>query len=113
MKTQIAHMVSGDLFEGTLTFNVVDKKGMFIQSGKYAIVPFEEYKKITNIDTPHMEIFKTGQSVIWGKLNYWVVEDNGDSKILITNSNSLQHHEYQDLWVNRSEICCININDNE
>ena len=48
--------------------------------------------------------FCTGQQVEWGELKYWVVEDNGEDKVLVANSKTKHHHEYNDWWVNRDEL---------
>ncbi|TYB78323.1 hypothetical protein [Bizionia myxarmorum] len=45
MKTYIAELVSGDLQDNTMTFEI--KEEMIIKAGVYAIVPIDEYKKLT------------------------------------------------------------------
>lgn len=48
--------------------------------------------------------FCKDQQVEWNDLKYWVVEDNGEDKVLVANSKTQQHHEYNDWWVNRDEL---------
>ncbi len=52
IKTQIAKMIEVDFEKNTLLMEVENKKYMFGQAGKYAIVPIEEYNKLVNgLDT--------------------------------------------------------------
>jgi hypothetical protein len=50
MKTQIGKLITGDLIESTLTFEIKDDMGL--QAGTYAIVPLDEYQKLMEISNP-------------------------------------------------------------
>lgn len=46
METQIAQLVTGDFQERTLTLELDEKEEMVIQTGKFAIVPIDDYNKL-------------------------------------------------------------------
>lgn len=46
MKTQFGKLVTADLQEGTLTIDVGET--IIAQSGKYAVVPIDEYRRLVN-----------------------------------------------------------------
>lgn len=48
--------------------------------------------------------FCNEQPVEWHGIRYWVGEDNGEDKVLITNGRKQQDSEYNDWWVNRNEL---------
>lgn len=48
--------------------------------------------------------FYIGQKVMWGDLVYYVMEDNGEPKVLITNSEDIHDDECNDCWVYRHEL---------
>jgi len=42
--------------------------------------------------------------VMWEGLQYWVVEDNGESKVLVANSDNENATDYNDWWVEREKL---------
>ena len=51
-----------------------------------------------------IERFSHLQKVQWEGLQYWVVEDNGDDKVLVANADYAGHPEYNDWWVDRDKL---------
>lgn len=54
-----------------------------------------------------IQIFHFEQLVQWGGLKYWVIEDNGNDQVLVSNNKNQQHPEYNDWWVNRNLLTII------
>lgn len=48
--------------------------------------------------------FSIGQYVDYKGSEYWVAEDNGDEKVLITNCEDVEDPDYNDQWVNRCDL---------
>ena len=52
--------------------------------------------------------FSTMQKVHWGNnkcgFHVWVVKDNGLIKVLVANTDQIQDPQYEEWWVNRSEL---------
>ena len=48
--------------------------------------------------------FSIGQKVMWDGIVYWVMEDNGEPKVLVANSENRHDDEYNDWWVYRYEL---------
>ena len=51
-----------------------------------------------------IERFSLMQKVEWDGMEYWVMEDNGEDKVLVANSNQTTHPEYNDWWVEREKL---------
>ena len=51
-----------------------------------------------------IERFSPMQKVMWEGLQYWVIEDNGDDKVLVANADYAGHPDYNDWWVEREKL---------
>lgn len=51
-----------------------------------------------------IERFSHLQKVQWKGLQYWVVEDKGEDKVLVANADYAGHPEYNDWWVDRDKL---------
>jgi hypothetical protein len=78
------------------------------------MVTEEDYLKAKKIvqeyESKHLNIsdvivrFSIGQYVDYKGSEYWVAEDNGDEKVLITNCEDVEDPDYNDWWVNRCDL---------
>ncbi len=78
------------------------------------MVTEEDYLKAKKIvqeyESKHLNIsdvivrFSIGQYVDYKGSEYWVAEDNGDEKVLITNCEDVEDSDYNDWWVNRCDL---------
>jgi len=50
------------------------------------------------------ERFSLMQKVMWQGLQYWVIEDKGERKVLVANSNNENATDYNDWWVEREKL---------
>jgi len=66
----------------------------------FAIIDEIEQCNIANVS----KRFSIGQKVMWGDLDYWVMEDNGEEKVLIANSEKVSDPDYNDWWVRRTVL---------
>jgi len=48
-KIQFGKMVAGDFSENTITFEISKDSEMVLQAGKYAIVPIDEFNKLSEL----------------------------------------------------------------
>jgi len=51
-----------------------------------------------------IERFSPMQKVEWDGMEYWVMEDNGEDKVLVANADQTAHPEYNDWWVDRDKL---------
>jgi hypothetical protein len=51
-----------------------------------------------------IERFSLMQKVMWEGLQYWVIEDKGESKVLVANSDNENATDYNDWWVEREKL---------
>lgn len=51
-----------------------------------------------------IERFSPMQKVEWDGIEYWVMEDNGEDKVLVANADETTHPEYNDWWVDRDKL---------
>ena len=51
-----------------------------------------------------IERFSLMQKVEWEGMGYWVMEDNGEDKVLVANADQTTHPEYNDWWVDRDKL---------
>jgi hypothetical protein len=78
------------------------------------MVTEEDYLKAKKIvqeyESKHLNIsdvilrFSIGQYVDYKGSEYWVAEDNGGEKVLITNCEDVEDPDYNDWWVNRCDL---------
>jgi hypothetical protein len=70
----------------------------------------EAKKIVQEYESKHLNIsdvivrFSIGQYIGYKGAIYWVAEDNGDDKVLITNCEDVEDPDYNDWWVNRCDL---------